>query len=183
MASLCKNCEPHLFAASITERAHLSHAAMAMGRMTMDDHSCENFESTTTGLLATAFATIGAVSAGKSKGVNAEHLDEVWSIPHDDAARTLMVRTQSLRHDPDLSPSRNVGANNQAVRYRKIQSYFFSDTLFVTGPAKSLRGNICAQLFSGQRFCCIIPDEAPTGLFLGIEAICQRCWCPRCTCL
>jgi hypothetical protein len=58
-----------------------------------------------------------------------------------------MVTTQSLRHDPDLSLSRNVGTNNQAVRYRNIQSYFFSDTLFVTGPAKSMRGNICAQLF------------------------------------
>jgi hypothetical protein len=61
LASLCKNCKPHLFAASITECAHLSHATMAMGSMTMDDHSCEIFESTATALLATAFATIGAV--------------------------------------------------------------------------------------------------------------------------
>ncbi len=113
----------------------------------MDDHSCEIFESTTTDLLSMAFALIGAVSTGKLKGVNAEHLAKVWSIPHDDAARTLMATTQSLRHDPDSSLSRNVGTNNQAVRYRKIQSYFFSDTLFAMGPAKSLQGNICAQLF------------------------------------
>jgi hypothetical protein len=116
LASLCKNCKPHLFAASITEQAHLSHAAMAMGSMTVDDHSCKIFESTTTALLAMAFTTIGAVSTGKSKGVNAEHLAKVWSIPHDDAVRTLMVTTQSLRHNPDSSLSRNVGTNHQAVR-------------------------------------------------------------------
>ncbi len=60
----------------------------------MDDHSCEIFESTVTALLAMVFATIGAVSVGKSKGVNAEHLAKVWSIPHDDAACTLMVTIQ-----------------------------------------------------------------------------------------
>jgi hypothetical protein len=62
---------------------------MAIGSMTMDDHSCENFETIMTAMLATAFATIGAVSAGKSKGVNAEHLTKVWCIPHDDAVRTF----------------------------------------------------------------------------------------------
>jgi hypothetical protein len=153
-----KKCEPNVFAASITEHAHLSHAAMAIGSMTVDDHSCEIFETTTTALLTTAFATIGAVSAGKLKGVNAEHLAKVWCIPHDDAARTLMVMTRSLRHNPDLSLSRNVGTNDQAVRYRKIKSYFFSDTLFVTGPARSLRGNICAQLFvSDKGFVALYP--------------------------
>jgi hypothetical protein len=67
---------------------------MAMGSMIVDDHSCEIFESTVTALLAMVFATIGAVSVGKSKGVNAEHLAKVWSIPHDDAACTLMVTIQ-----------------------------------------------------------------------------------------
>ncbi len=66
LASLGKNCKPNVFAAPITERVHLFHAAMAIERMTVDDHSCEIFETTTTALLATAFATIGAVSAGKS---------------------------------------------------------------------------------------------------------------------
>ncbi len=78
----------------------------------MDDHSCEIFESTATALLAMAFATIGAVSAGTLKGVNAEHLAKVWSIPRDNAAHTLMVTIQSLRHNPYSSLSRNVGTND-----------------------------------------------------------------------
>jgi hypothetical protein len=43
LASLGINCEPTLFALSVTEHAHLSHAAMALGSMTMYDTSCENF--------------------------------------------------------------------------------------------------------------------------------------------
>jgi hypothetical protein len=78
-----------------------------------------------------------------------------------------MVTTQSLRHNPDSSLSRNVGTNNHAVRYRKIQSYFFSDTLFVTGPAKSLRGNICAQLFiSDKGFVALYPIKCQQDYFL-----------------
>ncbi len=98
-------------------------------------------------MLATAFAMIQAVSVGRLKGVSAEHLSEVWCIPHDDAARTLGVTTQSLCHHLDLSLSRNVGTNDRAVRYRKIKSFFFMDTVFVTSDVKSLQGNICAQLF------------------------------------
>ena len=84
-------------------------------------------------MLATAFATTAAVLAGKSKVISAEHLSKVWIIPHEDAARTLQVTTQRLRHDADSSLSRNFGTNDRAVRYKKLKSHFFSDTLFVTG--------------------------------------------------
>ncbi len=77
LASLRQHCEPTLFAVSITERAHLSHVAMAMGSMTVDERSCDIFESTATAKIAAAFATIAAVSAGRSKSVNAEHLAKV----------------------------------------------------------------------------------------------------------
>ncbi len=87
--------------------------------------------------LLTVFATIQAVSARRSNEVSAENLAKVWCIPHDDAACTLDVTTQSLCHDSDSSLSRNVGTNDRAVRYRKIRSFFFMDTLFVTGAAKS----------------------------------------------
>jgi hypothetical protein len=66
-------------------------------------------------MLATAFATIAAVSAGRSKGVNAEHLAKVCCIPHDDDAWTIQVTSQLLRHDPDSSLSRKVGTNGRAV--------------------------------------------------------------------
>ena len=104
---------------------------MAFGSVSKDDNACEIFEARVLEMLATVFAMIQAVSAGRLKGVSAEHLSKVWCIPHDDAACTLDVTTQSLCHDPDSSLSRNVGTNDWAVRYRKIKSFFFMDTVFL----------------------------------------------------
>ncbi len=88
---------------------------MAFGSVSNDDDACDIFERRVSVVLATAFATIHAVSAGRSKGVSAEHLAIVWCIPHDDAARTLGVMTQPLCHDPDSSLSQNVGTNDREL--------------------------------------------------------------------
>jgi hypothetical protein len=75
-----------------------------------------------------------------------------------------------LCHDPDSSLSRNVGTNDWAVRYRKIKSYIFMDTLFVTGAAKRLQGNICAQLFVSDRgFVAFYPMKKQQDSFLEIK--------------
>jgi hypothetical protein len=133
LSSIDVSHEPLLFLAAIKERAHMSHASMAMGSVSIDNSACDLFEANLSSMLATAFASIAAVLAGKTKGISTEHLSKVWSIPHEDAARTLQVTTQCLRHDADSSLSCNFGTNDRAVRYKKLKSYFFSDTLFVTG--------------------------------------------------
>jgi hypothetical protein len=151
LSSIDLSHEPLLFLAAMKEHAHMSHALMAMGSVSIDDSACELFEANLSDMLATTFATIAAVLAGKTKEISAEHLSKVWIITHDDAARTLNVTTQYLRHDADSSLSRNYGTNDRAVRYKKLKSCFFSDTLFVTGKAKSSWGNICAQLFVSDK--------------------------------
>ena len=80
----------------------MSHAAMAFGSVSKDDDACEIFEAGVSEMLAMVFAMIQAISVGRLKGVSAEHLAKVWCIPHDDAARTLGVTTQSLCHNPWL---------------------------------------------------------------------------------
>ncbi len=115
VASINISYEPRMFAAAISERAHMSHVSMALGSVSIDDTACGIFMENASAMLMTAFATIAAVSAGRSKGVNAEHLAKVWCIPHDDAAWTIQVTSQLLCHDPDLSLSRNVGTNDRAV--------------------------------------------------------------------
>ncbi len=57
----------------MTERAHMSYVSVIMGSVSVDDTDCELFLANTSALLATAFATIAAVSVGRSKGVNAEY--------------------------------------------------------------------------------------------------------------
>jgi hypothetical protein len=168
----------------MNEHAHMSHALMAMGSISNDDSACDLFEANMSSMLAAAFATITAVLAGKTKEISAEHLSKVWSIPHDNAARTLKVTTQCLCHDADLSLSQNFGTNDRAVQYWKLKSYFFSDMLFVTGKAKSSRGNICAQLFvSDKGFVAIYPMQYQRDYFFGALAICKRDGSARGSCL
>jgi hypothetical protein len=131
-------------------------------------------------MLTTVFGTIQAVSAGRLKGVSAEHLSKVWCIPHDDAARTLGVMTQSLCHNPDSSLSSNVGTNDRAVRYRKIKSFFFMDTIFVTSAAKSSQGNMCAQLFVSDRgFVAFYPMKKQQEVHLAVKQFAKEVGAPE----
>ncbi len=82
--------------------------------------------------------------------VSAEYLAKIWRIFHDDAAWMLEVTTQLLHTNDGSSLSRNAGTDDRAVRYKKLWSTFFSDTLFATKKAKSLQGNTCAQLHGGR---------------------------------
>jgi hypothetical protein len=119
---------PVLFASSITECTHASHAAMVMGSTAIDDSGCELFLESASSQFESAFSTLAAVTAGWSRGVSAEHLAKVWMIPRDEAARTLQVASQRLRTDIDSSLSRNIGMNNRAVWYHHIKSCFYIDT-------------------------------------------------------
>jgi hypothetical protein len=77
LASFGGSYKPHCFATQVTENAHVSHTAMAFGSDSKDDDACEIFEARVSEMLATAFATIQAISARRSKGVSAEHLAKV----------------------------------------------------------------------------------------------------------
>jgi hypothetical protein len=76
-----------IFTVGLMERAHISHASMAMGYLSINDSPCEIFEGLELTLCDT-FVSLAAVTAGCSGGVSAEHLSKIFCIPHDDAART-----------------------------------------------------------------------------------------------
>ena len=163
IASLNTVFEPPIFSAVLIDQALISKVSMAMGSMTVDDAACGVFE-------ARVFSSLSAIAAGRSKGVTAEHLVKIWRIPYDDAARTLEVTTQRIRQDPDSSLSRNARTNDRAVRYRRISSKFFTDTLFATKMAKSLRGNTCAQIFvSDKDFIALYPMKKEAEYFLALK--------------
>jgi hypothetical protein len=69
LSSIDVSHEPLLFLAAIKERAHMSHVLMAMGSVSIDDSACDLFEANLSSMLATAFATVAAVWAGKQKGL------------------------------------------------------------------------------------------------------------------
>jgi len=169
IASLNTLFEPSIFSVVLIDQALISRVSMAMGSMTVDDAACEIFE-------ARVFSSVSAIAAGRSKGVTVEHLVTIWRIPYDDAARTLEVTTQWIWQDPDSLLSRNARTNDRAVRYWRISSKFFTDTLFAMKMAKSLHGSTCAQIFvSDKDFIALYPmkKEAVLPCF---KVILEGCW-------
>jgi hypothetical protein len=168
-----------IFANGIMERAHISHALMAMGSVPIDKSPCKIFEGLQSNLCE-AFVSLAAVTAGRSGGVSAEHHSKIFCILHNDAARTLSANSQLKQHNADSSHSRNVTTDDCALCYRKITSYFFTDTLFATAKAKSTRGNICGQVFiSDKGFVYFCPMKDQCSYFSALKQFAKEVGTPE----
>ena len=181
VASISSALDPSYFTAILDDQAMISKLAMAVGSTTFDDAACDVFEARVPVKATVPFwdINVSAISAGRSHGVTADHLSKIWRIPFDDAVRTLEVTTQRVRQNPDSSLSRNASTNDRAVRYRRV-SKFFTDTLFATKWAKSLRGNTCAQIFvSDKDFCAIYPMKKESEYILALKEFAKDVGAPE----
>ena len=109
------------------------------------------------------------VHVERPKGVKPDDLAKVWWINVETARRTLEITTQLKQQYTDVNLSHNFSTNDRMLRYRQINSHFFTDTFFVTKQAKSIRGNTCMQLFvSDEGFVFVVPmkskGEFPSAL-------------------
>ena len=90
------------------------------------------------------------VSSTKSKRrttFTPERLAANWGIGLDAAQKTLKVTTQrGVRQVLNPTLSRRYRTNDRHLRYRRLRTDVFSDTLF--SGVKSRRGNTCAQVFA-----------------------------------
>ena len=57
-------------------------------------------------------------------------MSKVWRISDEVAQQTLEVTTQLNKQDVNASLSRCFGTNNRMLRYKRISSLFYTDTLF-----------------------------------------------------
>ena len=96
-------------------------------------------------------AVIKAVSASQSKGASAKQLSKLWLINDELAQGALDQNTQLARHSSDNILSRQISTNDRMLRYKRINSAFFSDTMFASPKAKSLRQNTCCQVFVSDK--------------------------------
>ena len=97
---------------------------------------CANFFEAVATAICEAEAALGALQAGDTNGVSAEMLAKIWRIPIDQAERTLDVTTQLNRQDANSSLFQNFETNDPMLRYRRIKSYFFTDTFYVISKVK-----------------------------------------------
>ena len=89
--------------------------------------------------------------AEKRKGVSPELLDKICRIDNKTSKRTICTTTQLNRQEANSTLSRNFRTNDRMLRYRRIKSYFFTDTFFVTNKAASSRGYTCMKIFVSDK--------------------------------
>ena len=106
-------------------------------------------------------------------------MKKIWSITDAQAQGVVEQTTQLNRQSADGSLARQFSTNDRMLRYRRIQSYFFTDTMFVTKAAKSTRGNICLQLFvSDKGFVAVYPMESKSDFPDALHLFCKEVGVP-----
>jgi hypothetical protein len=104
---------------------------IAAGSLTADITGDNLFYDSLEAMINTAAATLSTL-ASNPKGVSADRMSKIWRISQEEAEFTL---------------AREVGTGDRALRYKRyIGTVFYTDTLYVTGEAKSMRGFKYAQV-------------------------------------
>ena len=71
-------------------------------------------------------------------------------MPENLAEKSIERNAQLLRQSKDNTLSRNYETNDRMLRYRRLESAFFSETVFAT-KHKSTRGKKCCQVFVNDK--------------------------------
>ena len=120
-----------------------------------------------------------AAHAETPKGVTADHLSKVWRISHQEAVNTLEVTTQLNRQSMDASLARRFGTNDRMLRYKRINSLFYTDTFF-SKKVVSKRGFSMMQLFvSDKGFVKVYGMKSQTEFEGALRLFCKEVGAPK----
>ena len=109
--------------------------------------------------LAEAEGMLAAV-AGNQSGLSAKSLSKLWMISENQAQGAINFNTQLCKQPAENLLSRNFSTNDRMLRYRRINSVFFTGALVATS-CKSTRGNKYAQIFvSDKGYIAIYPMKS-----------------------
>jgi hypothetical protein len=94
--------------------------------------------------------TSSSLMTGRRKNmISPEVLVKRWCISLEAATKTLDKTTQKgIRTVANPSISRRFRTNDRQLRYRRLRTTLFTDTMFSKIPSR--RGNTCAQIFCDQ---------------------------------
>ena len=123
---------------------------------------------------------VSAAHVEMQNGINKEHLSKIWWISEKEAGNTLKVTSQLNKQDADSTISRKFGTNDRMLRYRRINSHFFSDTFYATGSATSIRGYSCMQIFvSDKGFVKVYGMKSPSEFINALKMFCKEVGVPN----
>ena len=122
------------------------------------------------------FASLIAKPASK---LTAKFLSKIWQIKYEEAVKVLDQTTQLCRQGADNTLSKQYSTNDRMLRYRRINSVFYTDTFFVTAKGKSTRGNKCAQIFvSDKGYVAIYPMKSKGEFLDALKLFCKEVGVP-----
>ena len=133
------------FAHALNEKAEVSKFAALIGStVAHDDEACPLFLPTFAHL-DDLNAEIDVVQASKPSSVTLEFLSKTWNIKSEVAAKTLNQTTHLNQQGAENDLSWQFTTKDCMLRYKRIDSQFFTDTFFVTAkgnfPHSSGLGN------------------------------------------
>ena len=144
-----------------------------------DDYAFDSIEPTYMDMNA-SFPVISSASASNNNGVSSDFLSRIWSIKPSQAKGVLQQTSQLCRVGKDNPLSRQFSTNDRMLRYKRINSQFFTDTFFVTKKGRSTRGNTCAQMFvSDMGFVAIYPMKSKSDFLASLKQFCKDIGVPE----
>ena len=115
-----------------------------------------------------------SATASTPSGVSAEFLSKIWHVKQEEAEKAIQQSTQLCRQGFENGLSRHFSTNDRMLRYRRLDSHFFTDTFFVTKSGKSSRGNTCAQLFvSDKGYVALYPLKSKGDFPQALKQFCK----------
>ena len=134
-------------------------------------------------IISAATGTFSALASGAHQGISAERLSKIWRISEDDAQRTVEQTTQLGRNSANTSLSREFPTNDRATRYKRfIDTVFYTDTMFVTGKAKSTRGYTCVQVYVSDKgfvYCHLMKGINSAEYMAALKSFCKEVGVPE----
>ena len=125
-------------------------------------------------------ATVASTKASKPNHASPEFISKIWSINEDLAAGAIESNTHLNRQSGDSSLSRQFSTNDRMLRYKRIRSLFYTDTFFVKGDSKSLRGFTCMQIFvSDKGFIAVYPMKSKSQFIDCLHLFCKEIGVPN----
>jgi hypothetical protein len=179
------------FLNAISERAEISKVMGSIGSVNAGSgSSCELFSDPAAGpidelrdILTELFdddtiAKIAAVKVSHSQKISKEILSKLWTVSEELAQGAIDHNTQLCKHHADNSLSRNFTTNDRMLRYKRLKSVFFTDTL-VSLSTKSTRGNSYAQVFvSDKGYIAIYPMQSQSEFKNALHWFCKQVGVP-----
>ena len=183
------------FASALGIRNEISKFGASIGSCNISSSPCQIFEDNNKSTLeevksqleprldpstvSKVMATVSAAAASKPEGISSSLLSKLWMIDESLAEGVLERNTQLKRQCQDNTLSRNFSTNDRMLRYKRIQSTFFTDTLHATPKAKSTRGNTCCQLFvSDKGFVAVYPMTSQQEFQTALHWFCKQIGVP-----